>query len=93
MSMLQHSDNDALARCVHCGALAVGPCAECHSPVCGDCCVLTEGGSRTWAICVTCEKRSGRSLRSGWMTVIGWIAIPILLLLGAVVLLSRMVAH
>src|SRR5689334_20231448 len=39
------------ARCVHCGRLAVGPCARCDAPVCGDCCVLTDGGARIYAIC------------------------------------------
>jgi hypothetical protein len=47
--------------------------------VCGDCCVLTEGGARVWAICLSCEDRGGRSLRRGWIAVVGWIAVPILL--------------
>ncbi|KYF85946.1 hypothetical protein BE20_30590 [Sorangium cellulosum] len=59
-----------VARCGRCGAEAAGPCARCRAPVCGDCCVLTEGGARVWAIC-------GRSLRRGWATVLGWIALPI----------------
>lgn len=70
----------APARCVHCSALAVGPCARCREPVCGDCCVLTDGGARVWAICLSCERGGGRSLRSGWLAVIGWIAGPILAL-------------
>jgi hypothetical protein len=65
------------ARCIRCGVLAVGPCARCHEPVCGDCCVLTEGGARVWAICLACEDRGGRSLRSGWLVVMRWLAVPI----------------
>jgi hypothetical protein len=76
------------ARCIRCGASAVGPCARCREPVCGDCCVLTEGGARIWAICLSCEDRGGRSLRSGWARVIGWIAAPILALALLVVLLA-----
>jgi len=69
-----------VARCVRCGAEAAGPCARCHEPVCGDCCVLTEGGARVWAICLSCEDRAGRSLRRGWAMVLGWIAVPIVVL-------------
>ncbi len=75
------------ARCVRCGAEAVGPCARCHAPVCGDCCVLTEGGARVWAICLGCEDAGGRSLTRGWVRVIGWFAAPILGLLLVVILL------
>jgi hypothetical protein len=71
-------------RCRFCGALAVGPCASCRSPVCGDCCVLTEGGAKTWAICLACEKRGGTSLRGAWLAVLLWIGVP-LLVLGAAV--------
>ena len=87
MQLATASDDGGLERCVHCGALAVGPCAQCHAPVCGDCCVLTEGGSRVYAICVGCERGSGKSLRSAWLTVLGWFAVPIGLLLLAVLLL------
>jgi hypothetical protein len=76
------------ARCIRCGGPAVGPCARCHEPVCGDCCVLTEGGARVWAICLACEDRGGRSLRAGWITVIGWIVGPIAALALLVALLS-----
>lgn len=69
-----------VARCVRCGAVAAGPCARCHEPVCGDCCVLTEGGSRVWAICFACEARGGRSLGRAWLVVVGWILGPILAL-------------
>lgn len=85
--LMHHDDGGAVARCKHCGAQAVGPCARCHGPVCGDCCVLTEGGATTWAICLSCDRRAGRSLRSGWLVVIGWFAVPILVLFLALVLL------
>ncbi|HRI67587.1 MAG TPA: hypothetical protein PK156_25255 [Polyangium sp.] len=68
------------ARCKHCGAQAVGPCAQCRGPVCGDCCVLTEGGVKVWAICLSCRNRSGSSLRRGWWMVLTWLVVPILLL-------------
>ncbi len=35
------------------------------------------GGARVWAICLACDDRGGRSLRRGWATVLGWIALPI----------------
>jgi hypothetical protein len=56
--------------------------------VCGDCCVLTEGGTKTFAICLGCDERSGRSLRRAWLTVIGWIVLPIAVLLAIVVVLE-----
>jgi hypothetical protein len=81
-----------VARCYRCGAEAAGPCARCHEPVCGNCCVLTEGGTRVWAICFACEDRGGRSLRGGWAMVLGWIALPILGLAVAVALLALLAA-
>ena len=51
------------ARCKHCGKPAVGPCARCRGLVCGDCCVLTDGGVGTFAVCLTCERRGGATLR------------------------------
>jgi hypothetical protein len=86
--LLAYGD-DGDARCVHCGALAVGPCARCEAPVCGDCCVLTTGGANVYAICLGCNERSGKDLRRGWLTVIGWFVTPILGLAAAVFLLSR----
>jgi hypothetical protein len=86
--LLLSDGSGGVARCIRCGAVAVGPCARCHEPVCGDCCVLTEGGAKVWAICLACEDRGGRSLSRGWRAVIGWIATPILVLLLLVLLLS-----
>lgn len=85
---LQLHDDDGDARCAHCGALAVGPCARCERPVCGDCCVLTEGGAKIYAICLACEGRGGRSLTRGWLVVARWVAWPLLMLLLAVLALA-----
>jgi hypothetical protein len=60
--------------------------------MCGGRCVLTESGVRVWAICLACEDRGGRSLQRGWVTVIGWIAVPILALAVLVALLSLFTA-
>ncbi len=80
MTLMHHDFDDGDARCVHCGARAVGPCAACDLPVCGNCCVLTEGGARTYAICLECDRRRGRSLWGKWGAVLGWIGLPILAL-------------
>jgi hypothetical protein len=56
--------------------------------VCGDCCVLTEGGSRVWAICLACEERRGRSLRSAWARLVAWMLVPIAVLAAVVALLA-----
>jgi hypothetical protein len=56
--------------------------------VCGDCCVLTEGGTRVWAICTRCDRRGGRSLRGGWSIVLGWILGPMILLAIVVLILD-----
>lgn len=84
-------DGDA-ARCALCGAEAAGPCARCRSPVCGDCCTLTEGGSTTFAICLRCERRSGASLRPAWLGLLGWLGL-VLLALAAAAGLSMLVAR
>jgi hypothetical protein len=83
---LQHTGGDGggFHHCVHCGAVAAGPCARCRLPVCGDCVVLTEGGAHVWAVCTRCDARAGRSLSTGWLQVLGWIAVPILALAVAI---------
>ena len=48
---------------------------------------LTSGGAAPWAICLDCNRRHGRSLRRGWLTVFGWLAKPMLLLFGLYALL------
>jgi hypothetical protein len=75
---LRTVSDEGPAPCVICGAEAAGPCARCRSPVCGDCCVLTEGGAKVWAICLRCERRGGSSLRSGWSLVAMWLLLPLL---------------
>jgi hypothetical protein len=64
--------SDGEARCVVCGAKAVGPCARCHAPLCGDCCVITTGGVKPWAICPRCARASS-SLRGAWWRLALWI--------------------
>jgi hypothetical protein len=81
-------DGGGFEHCWHCGALAAGPCARCHRPVCGNCCVLTEGGAQVWAVCFSCERRGGRSLRGAWVVVLGWIAVPIIALVFALIILG-----
>lgn len=72
MSGLQHVGDPSEPACAACGAPAAGPCASCRRMVCGDCCVLTEGGVETWAICLRCDGRKGRSLAGGWGLVLRW---------------------
>jgi hypothetical protein len=49
--------------------------------------VLTTGGAQPWAICLGCDRAGGRSLNAGWRAVLGWILLPILALLLAVLAL------
>jgi hypothetical protein len=88
LSQLQVAGDDAPERCAICGAEAIGPCARCRKLVCGDCCVLTENSAKTWAICLRCEKRGGRSLLPGWALVLSWIALPIVGLIIAIIALN-----
>ncbi len=81
---LQEHDFTREARCFVCGAKAVGPCASCHRPVCGDCSVLTDGGLQVYAICVRCDRRGGRSLSRAWTGTLVWL-VGILVALGLVV--------
>jgi hypothetical protein len=57
--------------------------------MCGDCVTLTEHGANVWAICHACNRRGGRSLRSGWKAALFWLVLPILALWLLVVLLER----
>ncbi|MBX3228588.1 MAG: hypothetical protein KIT84_08040 [Labilithrix sp.] len=82
---LQSSGDDGVERCAFCSADAAGPCASCRRSVCGDCCTLTEGGAKTWAICLECDRKKGRSLRGAWSGLGVW-------LLGLLVALATIVA-
>lgn len=88
MTSLMSSGDGPVARCKLCERTAVGPCARCRAPVCGDCCELTDGGATTFAICLTCVKRGGRSLAPAWLGLVGWIALIILPLVGIALLLA-----
>ena len=77
-SLIPVDDGPPVARCKLCGKTAVGPCARCRASVCGDCCELTEGGATTFAVCLSCVKRGGKSLSGGWLGLVGWLAAIIL---------------
>ena len=87
-SLVPVDDGGPVARCKLCGKTAAGPCARCKSPVCGDCCELTEGGATTFAICLTCVKqRGGKSLTGGWLGLLVWLGGIVLVLAGIAALL------
>jgi hypothetical protein len=54
--------------------------------------VLTSGGAQPWAICSACASSGGASLRSPWLTVLGWFVKPILLLVGVYIALRLLLA-
>jgi hypothetical protein len=85
---LQESGGGGPERCAVCGGLAVGPCATCRRPVCGDCCELTQGGVKTWAVCLGCARRSGTSLAERWGRVLVWVLAPTLVVAGVAVLVA-----
>lgn len=85
---LQTLGDDGPPRCSFCGAEAAGPCARCRAMLCGDCCVITEGGASPHAICPTCERRSGRSLRPAWVGLLSWLGLILLALVGLNLLAS-----
>lgn len=77
---------------MHCGARAAGPCASCHEPVCGNCCTLTEGGSRIWAICLECDRKGGKSLAPAWRGLVFWllaIVVVMVLIVAALGMIAR----
>jgi hypothetical protein len=51
--------------------------------------VLTTESAGQWAICLACDRSGGRSLRSGWVSLLVFLLKPILalLLLSAVLYL------
>lgn len=84
---LRTTDDDAPPRCAFCSRDAAGPCAGCRRMVCGDCCTLTEGGAKTWAVCLECDRKKGRSLRGAWGGFGLWM---LALLVGLAVLLAAL---
>ena len=53
--------------------------------VCGDCCTLTEGGTRIWAVCLDCDRKKGRSLSGAWRGFGVWM---LALLLGLAIVVA-----
>jgi hypothetical protein len=85
---LMSSGDGPVARCKMCGGVAVGPCARCRSPVCGDCCELTEGGATIFAVCHACVKRGGATLAPGWQGLLAWLAA---IVIGLVVIAALLI--
>lgn len=84
---LQPVGGDGPPRCSGCGAEAAGPCMRCRRMLCGDCCVLTEGGVQVYALCKRCAAK-GRSLRPGWVGVVSILGLVLLVLLALNVAVS-----
>lgn len=59
--------------------------------MCGDCCVLTDGGAQTWAICLDCDRKQGRSLSSRWSGFGLWL-VGILVAIAALIALLEWIA-
>jgi hypothetical protein len=80
-----------VARCKLCGAVAVGPCARCRTPVCGDCCTLTDGGATSFAVCHSCARSGGTSLARAWGGLLGWLMLIVfgLAAVAALIVLLR----
>ena len=57
--------------------------------VCGDCCTLTEGGTRVWAVCLDCDRKKGRSLSGAWRGFGVWLLLLLVVLALVVYLLER----
>ena len=49
---------------------------------------LTEGGLKTWAICLDCDRKKGRSLRGAWGSFGGFLIAILVVLAAAVALLA-----
>jgi hypothetical protein len=83
---LRQAGDDAPEKCTFCSRDAVGPCASGRRLVCGECCTLTEGGATTFAICLDCDRKKGRSLGGPWRGFGLWL-LGILVLLAVVIVL------
>jgi hypothetical protein len=86
-SLVPTGGDGPVARCTLCTRVAVGPCARCRKPVCGDCCDLTDGGATTFAVCHRCVRAGGASLTPGWRGLLGWIGLIVLALAAVAALL------
>src|SRR5690606_14332057 len=75
--------------CAFCSREAAGPCAGCKRMVCGECCTLTEGGARVWAVCLDCDRKKGRSLGGAWGSFGLWMVGLLVVMALAVGLLER----
>lgn len=85
--LLVSGDDGGAVRCTLCTADAVGPCAHCRMPVCGDCCVLVEGSAKPWAVCMRCHRGGTVRLGSGWAGLLLWIGGLLMALLALLVAL------
>ena len=81
-------EDDGPLRCSFCSRDAVGPCASCARPVCGECCTLTEGGVRVWAVCLECDRKKGRSLLGAWSGLLAWLVLVLVALAAATALMG-----
>jgi hypothetical protein len=91
-SLIPVGGDGPVARCKLCENPAVGPCARCKAAICGDCCELTDGGATTFALCLTCVRRGGSTLRPAWLGLLGWLAmiiLPLAAVAAALALLRR----
>lgn len=88
--LIQSGDDGGFEHCSICGALAAGPCARCRRPLCGDCCVITRHGATQWAICRSCERGGGSSLRSAWIGLLAWLGAGLLALVALILLLQAL---
>lgn len=88
MELASHDDGAANATCKHCGGVAAGPCLRCHAPLCGDCCVISEGSVEVYAICRDCAAEGAGELSSRWAPVLRLLLWPIAALLLLLVVLS-----
>jgi len=63
---------------------------RCRAMLCGDCCVLTEGGVGVYALCRRCADGGGNQLRPRWAGVgaLLGLVLLVLVLLNVVVSLA-----
>ena len=92
-SLLPAGGDPPVARCKLCEKTAVGPCARCQAPVCGDCCELTVGGANTFAVCLTCAERAGTTFAPAWFGLLGWLGLIMVGLIGLGVVFAMLRHH